>query len=45
MTDLHIERASDAVLIKALDKLPEIINSNLAYEYSENEESWKQIEP
>jgi hypothetical protein len=45
ITELHIERASDAVLRKALDKLPEIINSNLAYDYSDDEESWKQIEP
>lgn len=44
ITELHIEGASEAVLRKAIDKLPDIINSNLAYEYSDNEESWKQIE-
>jgi hypothetical protein len=33
------------VLRDALNKLPEIINSNLAYEYSDDEKAWKQIEP
>jgi hypothetical protein len=45
ITELHIERASDRVLRDALNKLPEIINSNLAYEYSDDEKAWKQIEP
>ena len=44
LTELHIESASDSILRDAVNKLPEIINSNLAYEYSNDEEAWKQIE-
>jgi hypothetical protein len=44
LTELHIERASDSILRDAVNKLPEIINSNLAYEYSDEEKTWKQIE-
>ena len=44
LTEAHIETSSESTLRAAINKLPEIINSNSAYEYSEGEEAWKQLD-
>lgn len=44
LTEAHIETSSEEVLRSAIDKLPEIIKTNSAFEYSECEQSWKQID-
>lgn len=45
VTELYIEPASESALRDALDRLPGIIDSNVAHEYSDDEKAWKQIEP
>jgi len=46
LTQAHIRTGSEEVLKEALDKLPDIISSNIggAYGYSGDEHSWKQLD-